>query len=92
MGVIVTATEVARQFAEYLNRVAFRHESFVIVRGNKRVAELRPLPAGRALGDLPALFDALPRLGGADAVAFGVDLETSRDSLRQIEVRDAWES
>jgi hypothetical protein len=37
----VTVTQVARNFAEYVNRVAYRRESFTLVRGKKRLAELR---------------------------------------------------
>jgi hypothetical protein len=29
----VTVTEIARHFADYLNRVAYRRESFSLVRG-----------------------------------------------------------
>ena len=41
----VTVTQVARNFAEYVNRVAYRRESFTLVRGKKPLAELRPLPS-----------------------------------------------
>ena len=48
----LSVTEVARHFAEYINRVSYRGECFVLVRGNKPVAELRPLPAGKRLLEL----------------------------------------
>ena len=38
----LTATEFARNQAEYLNRVAYKGESFIITRGKKPIAELRP--------------------------------------------------
>ena len=69
----LTATEVARGFAEVLNRVVYRRESFVIVRGQR---ELRPLPMATRLADLPAPFAALPRLDDADA--FAADLDAAR--------------
>ena len=31
----VTVTQVARNFADYVNRVAYRHESFTLVRGKR---------------------------------------------------------
>ena len=68
MSQTLTVTEVARHFAEYINRVAYRGECFVLVRGNKPIAELRPVPAGKRLTDLPTLFATLPHLshrGGA---------------------------
>ena len=66
----VTVTQVARNFAEYLNRVAYRRESFTLVRGKKPLAELRPLPAGARLSELPGLFASLPRLSAAEAGDF----------------------
>jgi antitoxin (DNA-binding transcriptional repressor) of toxin-antitoxin stability system len=40
-----SVTEVARHFADYINRVVYRGERFVLMRGNRPVAELGPLPA-----------------------------------------------
>lgn len=34
----LSVTEVARHFAEYIDRVSYRGESFVLARGNKPVA------------------------------------------------------
>ena len=50
MAQTLSVTEAPRHFAEYINRVVYRGESFVLVRGNTPIAELRPLPAGRRLG------------------------------------------
>ena len=58
----VTVTQVARNFAEYVNRVAYRRESFTLLRGKKPLAELRPLPTGARLSELPGLLASLPRL------------------------------
>jgi antitoxin (DNA-binding transcriptional repressor) of toxin-antitoxin stability system len=85
----VTVTQVARNFAEYVNRVAYRRESFTLVRGKKPLAELRPLPAGTRLSELAGLLASLPRLSAAEAAEFAADLEASRDELG--EVRDAWQ-
>ena len=62
MAQALSVTEIARHFAEYINRVAYRGESFVLVRGNKPMAELRPLPTGKQLAELPALLASLPHL------------------------------
>lgn len=86
----VTVTELARHFADYVNRVTYRRESFVLVRGSRPVAELRPLPTGRRLGDLPALLKSLPQLDEADE--FAADVEAARDELARGEVRDPWQS
>jgi antitoxin (DNA-binding transcriptional repressor) of toxin-antitoxin stability system len=88
----VTVTEVARHFADYLNRVAYRRESFTLVRGNRPLAELRPLPVGRRLTELPSLLASLPHLSEAEASAFAEDLDDARDDLAQGDLGDAWPS
>ena len=88
----VTVTQVARHFADYVNRVAYRRESFTLVRGKKPLAELRPLPVGKRLSELPALFASLPRLSPSEAADFADDLSTAQAELAHAEVRDAWQS
>lgn len=89
MGEALSVTEVVRNFADYLNRVAYRRESFVLVRGGRALAELRPLPAGKRLGELPGLIASLPHL---DDEAFGADVESAREELADRGVADPWES
>jgi len=86
----VTVTQVARNFAEYVNRVAYRRESFTLLRGKKPLAELRPLPTGARLSELPGLLASLPRLTEAEAHDLAADLDAARDELG--EARDAWRS
>jgi antitoxin (DNA-binding transcriptional repressor) of toxin-antitoxin stability system len=88
----LTVTEVVRHFAEYVNRVAYRRESFVLVRGHKPIAELRPVPAGKGLAELPGLFAALPRLSAAEAAQFADDLDAARAELARTEANDPWRS
>jgi antitoxin (DNA-binding transcriptional repressor) of toxin-antitoxin stability system len=88
----VTVTQVARHFADYVNRVAYRRESFTLVRGNKPLAELRPLPVGKRLSELPALFASLPHLTPEEAADFADDLAVAQGELARTEVRDAWQS
>ena len=92
MSQTLTVTEVARHFAEYINRVAYRGECFILVRGNKPIAELRPLPAGKRLAELPALCASLPHLSTIDAAQFAVDLTAAREALARVEVHDPWRS
>jgi antitoxin (DNA-binding transcriptional repressor) of toxin-antitoxin stability system len=92
MGQTLSVTEAARHFAEYINRVAYRGESFVLVRGNKPVAELRPLPMGGGrLAELPAMLAALPHLTPNEAAKFADDLNAARTELARVEVRDPWQ-
>ena len=87
-----SVTEVARNFADYINRVAFRGERFTLMRGSKPVAELGPVPVGRRLGELPDLLAMLPPLGREDAFTFAEDLEGAREELDGLSVRDPWAS
>lgn len=90
MKIETSVTELLRNFSDYINRVLYRRERFVLIRGGKPVAELTPLPGGTRLGELPALIDALPRLGAEEAEAMAADLEEARSSLRPPE--DPWAS
>jgi antitoxin (DNA-binding transcriptional repressor) of toxin-antitoxin stability system len=86
----LTVTEVARHFADYVNRVAYRRAAVVLFRGRKPVAELRPLPAGKRLAELPGLLAALPRLD--DGGEFAAELDAARRELARPEVVDPWQS
>ena len=70
MAITIAVTEMARRLSDYINRVAYQGERFLLVRGNKTVAELHPVPQGTRLGDLPALLEGLPRLTVEEADAF----------------------
>lgn len=85
MAQILSVTELARHFAEYINRVAYRDECFVLVRGNKPMAELRPLPTGKRLAELPALLASLPHLSSVEATQFADDLTAARKTLSHVE-------
>lgn len=87
-----SVTDVARNFSAFLNRVAFRGERFVLMRGKRPVAELRPVPTGRRLGDVVGLLQALPRLGAEDAERFAGDLDAARAELAATSARDPWAS
>jgi antitoxin (DNA-binding transcriptional repressor) of toxin-antitoxin stability system len=87
-----SVTEVAHHFADYINRVVYRGERFVLVRGNKPVAELGPLPVGKRLAELPELFASLPKLSEVEATEFAEDIGSARAMLSAADVRDPWAS
>jgi antitoxin (DNA-binding transcriptional repressor) of toxin-antitoxin stability system len=74
----VTTTEAARNFSDFINRVAYRQETFFLIRGKKPVAELRPVAAGRRLAELPAFLRSGPGLDGRDWKTFRRDVEKVR--------------
>jgi len=89
---VLTVTEAARHFSEYINRVAYRNEAFVLRKGKKSVAELRPLPHGRRLGDLPSILRAVPHLSRADVASFASGVDKARADLDATTLRDPWAS
>lgn len=92
MGRKLIVSEAVRNFADYINRVAYRGESFTLVRGNKPVAELSPVISGRRLAELPYLLDSLPPLDEGEARRFADDIREARSELSAASIRDPWES
>ena len=88
----ITVTEAVRNFSEYINRIAYRGEHFVLVKGKKAVAELGPVPSGRSLGELPDVLASLPALPPEEAKAFGEDISRSKEASAEDELRDPWAS
>jgi len=74
----ISITEAARNFSDFVNRVAYRRESFFLIRGKKPVAELRPIVAGRRMSELAALVQALPKLSSLELSALNKDLSSIR--------------
>ena len=87
-----TVTDLLRNFSDYINRVAYRGERFVLIRGGKAVAELSPLPTGTRLAELPAVLESLPRLSPEDVDALEADLERARSERSAHPDPDRWES
>lgn len=87
-----SVTEVARNFAEYVNRVAYRGERFTLMRGGKPVAELVPVPKGVLIEDLPAIFASLPKLTDEEWASFAADIEDGRPTASDDDFRDPWAS
>ncbi len=92
MSANLSVTELVRNFSEFINRVAYRGERFILLRGGRPVGELRPLPARGRLEELPAILDALPRLDPVDAAAFESDLVSAREALDEKPLEDRWDS
>jgi len=88
----LSVTDVARHFSDYINRVAYRNERFVLRKGRMIMAELRPVVAGRRLGELSAIIASLPRMSGSDLSSFSKDLGRSRKNIAGERMRDPWES
>ncbi len=88
----LSVTELVRGFSDYVNRVAYRGERFILLKGKKPVAELRPIAAGLPMGELEAVLRSLPGLSSDEAVDFAADIEAARDQLPMEELQDPWQS
>jgi prevent-host-death family protein len=85
----ISVTEAARNFAEYVNRVHQRRQTFVLVKNGVPVARLvpvvEPVCCGRELVEVLARVELSP----AEARAWRRDLKAARKCLKP--PRDAWE-
>ena len=86
----LTVTELSRKLTEYINRVLYRGERFVLTRGNKPVAEIRPIRSAPKLSELPAIYASMRHLSREDAEDFAKDIEAARNS-ELMEDYDPWE-
>ncbi len=86
----LSVAEVARDFAEYLDRAADGGEHFVLMRGTEPVAELRPVLPSRRLEEFPDLLASLPHLSAEEATAFADDLAAARAEHNQVTPHDPW--
>lgn len=87
-----TVSEVARNLSEFIDRVTFRGERFLLTRRGRPVAELSPAPKAVTVSDLPALLESLPRLGATEAESLREDLEALRTEWADTEPHDPWAS
>jgi antitoxin (DNA-binding transcriptional repressor) of toxin-antitoxin stability system len=83
----ITATELARNLSDILNRVRYRGESFEVLRNGEVVAELRPSQAGRRAY---TVADFLRDFGNKKIPeGLGAAIEDARKALRP-ELESPW--
>ncbi len=72
----LSATALAKNLSDVLNRVHYQRETVIVERGGKPLCQLNPAPGSLhfQLSDLVAILESLPSAGDewADAVAKGV--------------------
>lgn len=90
--IVVTATVLARNLSELLNKVRFQHATLEVMRGKDTVAYVSPAPGGIGypLAQLDTLFETLPSLPDDDARSFLDDMH--RGVATQTVEGDAWAS
>ena len=73
----ITATQAVRDFSEVLNSIKFKGVTYVIKRGGKPIASMKPIDQENnlaTLGDLKPMLQKLPRLDD-ELEDFATDLE-----------------
>ena len=85
----ITATELARNLADYLNRVAYRGEQFTIVRNGKPLGELRPVKKSGTMKDLIEILKTLDEWPAEEREAFALEVEEAR-RLGNRPMTDPW--
>lgn len=85
-------SQFARNLADVVGKVAYGSKSFVIFKGKRAMAEVRPVPQGCSLSDLVNLIDNLPQIDPSDRNRFAEDLEQIRDSSKLVRTTNLWES
>ena len=89
----ISATRAVREFSEVLNTIKFKNAHYIIERGGKPVASMKPIDDTKdsmTLGDLKALLKKLPRLD-EELDAFAADLEDVWKDQPLVAMGDLWE-
>lgn len=84
----ISATRAARSFAEILNRVKYRGESFIVERNREPVCRIEPFRRGKPVttDNFADFWKGLPRPDDK----FADDLEEVHNLFRELP-RSAWE-
>jgi antitoxin (DNA-binding transcriptional repressor) of toxin-antitoxin stability system len=89
----ISATQAVRDFSGLLNTIKFKGIHYVIERGGKPIASMKPIDEERnlkTLGELKRLMQGLPRLDG-EVDAFAADLESILKDQPLLPRGDLWE-
>lgn len=78
----ISITEAARNFSDFVNRVAYRGERFFLIRGKRRVASLTPVGDVCSTAELERTLEAIPRLGRQECSSWLADLKEMRKESR----------
>lgn len=77
----ITVTEAARHFSDLVNRVRYRHERAILLKGGRPVARIEPIQPGMTGRELAESWKDHPWLDPDEADVFGRDVESARNKL-----------
>ena len=78
---VITVTEASRNFSEFINRVHYKGESALLLKGGRPMVKVTPARLARTGDELAAAWPSLPHLDPTEAEAYGHDLESARTAL-----------
>jgi prevent-host-death family protein len=76
----VSATEIARNFSDLVNRVRYRGEEFLIEKGGETVARLVPVESPHPLGTVRDIVRLVEKLGADPAFSDELDAIIRQDN------------
>ena len=89
----ISATRAVREFSEVLNTIKFKGAHYIIERGGKPIASMKPIDQEKdmkTLGELKRMLKNLPRLD-EELDSFAADLEGIRKDQPLLPKGDIWE-
>jgi antitoxin (DNA-binding transcriptional repressor) of toxin-antitoxin stability system len=89
----ISATQAVRDFSELLNAIKFKGVHYIVERGGKPIAFMKPVDEktdAMTLDSLKALLNKLPRLE-EELDAFARDLEAVSRNQPLMSTEDLWE-
>lgn len=89
---LISVTEFARSMAEFINTIVYKRESFMLVRGKKAVAELRPVNKRVTISMFDQLLQNAPKLSEEEQLSFLQDLDTLRSEVSKDHGTNRWPS
>lgn len=92
MSTKVSVSDVVRNFSDYMNRVVYKHENFILIRGKKCIAEIKPVNTWKSVKELSSVFKSLPRLSSHELDDYESDLNEVKNKLSEQRLNDPWES
>ena len=88
MSKTIKVTELLRNFSDYIARVTYKGESFILHKGKLKVAELKPVPIGCTLRELRDSLKKIPLLDKSESLEFRKDLKASKKKEKPV---NPWE-
>ena len=92
MEKLITATKAVREFSDILNSIKFKGDHYIIERGGKPIAYMKPFSPqkeSKPLKELKSVLRKLPKLGEESEV-FEKDLNNTRKDQPMLPNGDIW--